>query len=96
MKQIFLRFASQSEAITALTSCGLAFTTNEGMVFDTNVDMVGTLYTPVVMDGEKVITEPVKKDGYHVNLLTESLHKELAPYEIKPVTPDRVFAGWNK
>jgi len=42
-----------------------------------------------------VVSEPTKKDGWHVNIILASdLPEELQEFVVEPVTPNRRFAGF--
>ena len=104
----YLRFNSQEEAETKLTEVGYKHedTFNEetrtyyaikDQVGD--IDIVGDIYNNdgVYENGEDgfpvVVTEPTKKDGFHVNIiLNGELPEELGGYSVEPVNPYRVFA----
>lgn len=77
MRAFYLSFPSLASATEALTAAGLV---RDDGGFDGNVDAGGRL-------GER-------PDGtFLANLLCESLHEALVPYEVHPATPDQVFAG---
>lgn len=89
MIQVFLKFPSKEVAD------GLLATIDEH-----SLDVIGIIYEPpVVEEGAEgvliVTTPPVAKDGYHVNALLEEVPEDLLDYVVTPVTPSRVFAGWE-
>jgi len=62
------------------------------------VDVIGDIYTSGVYDIDSegtpiTIEEPIKLDGYHINIIGE-LSEELEVYRIEsPQTPYRIFSG---
>lgn len=63
-----------------------------------NLDVIGESWrNDAVLDAQgKVITPATKRDGYFVNLIWDGpIPPMLRAFEIFPVTPFRVFAGWG-
>lgn len=103
----YLKFPDKETALSALQAANLTYIdpeTNEVKVITAShthaVDDIGDIYTPGVYktDEEGNITtvkEPVKLDGYHINIIGD-LTEELEVYKIEPPqTPYRVFAGYQ-
>lgn len=104
----YLRFISQEEADTKLEEVGYKHedTFNEETrtyyaVKDQvgDIDIVGEIYNNdgVYETGEDgfpvVVTEPTKKEGYHVNIILQGeLPEELEEFVVVPTNPYRVFA----
>jgi len=60
-----------------------------------NIDIIGTIYKGGEFDEEgNVIAAPIAMSGWHVNVsLVDGEDAEiLAPFEVNPVTPERVWA----
>lgn len=56
------------------------------------MDIIGTIYTPAVLDAEgNVVTEPQAIPGWHINAPAEVEGWEA--YQVFPETPMRVYAG---
>ena len=107
----YLKFASKEEADTILTEVEYLRTFEENeesrsyyTVGDTpgGIDVVGEIwnddgvYETDEETGEiTVISEPTKKDGWHVNvILVGELPETLVGYIVEQETPNRVFAGF--
>jgi len=103
----YLKFPDQETALAVLQASNLTYTdlqTEEVKVISAThthvVDVIGDIYTPGVYDIDEegnptTITEPVKLDGYHINIIGD-LTEELQSYKIEPPqTPHRVFAGYQ-
>jgi len=101
----YLRFPDQETALSVLQAANLTYTdsqTEEIKVITAThthaVDAIGDIYTPGVYDIDEegnliIITESIKLDGYHINIIGD-LTEELQYYKIEPPqTPYRVFAG---
>lgn len=104
----YLRFASQEEADTKFTEVGYKHedTFNEETrtyyaVKDQvgDIDIVGEIYNndgvyETDEDGfPVVVTEPTKKEGYHVNIILQgALPEALEEFVVVPTNPYRVFA----
>ena len=104
----YLRFSSQEEAETKLTEVGYKHEDTFNEVTRTyyaikdqvgDIDIVGEIYNNdgVYETGEDgfpvVVTEPTKKDGFHINIiLNGELPEVLGGYSVEPVNPHRVFA----
>lgn len=60
-----------------------------------NVDVIGTMYNSDAVIGADgtVITPATAQPGYHVNIADDACPAALAPYEVFPATPSRVFGG---
>jgi len=104
----YLRFNSQEEADTKLTEVGYKHedTFNEEtrtyyavkeQVGD--IDVVGDVYNNdgVYETGEDgmpiVVSEPTKKDGWHINVILQgALPEALEEFVVTPANPYRVFA----
>lgn len=102
----YLRFPDQETALSVLQEANLTYTdpqTQEVKVVTAThthaVDVIGDIYTSGVYctDGNGnfiPVEEPVKLDGYHINIIGD-LTEELMDYKIDPPqTPYRVFAGY--
>lgn len=95
MTDIYLKFASEAEAMNAL-----AFAVSDGRwivgTHDWALDPVGTivLEQPTYDADGNALTEAVFADGYHVNirLLTPGSIPDLSVYEVHPSNPRRVWA----
>ena len=107
----YLRFASQEEADQKLTEVNYLRTYEEDEEVRTfysvgdipgGIDIVGEIwnddgvYETDEETGEiSVISEPTKKDGWHVNvILASDLPEELQEFVVEPATPNRRFAGF--
>jgi len=107
----YLKFASQEEADEKLTEVNYLRTYEEDeevRIFYTvgdipgGIDIVGEIwnddgvYETDEDTGElSVISEPTKKDGWHVNIILASdLPEELQEFVVEPITPNRRFAGF--
>ena len=56
------------------------------------MDIIGTIYTPAVLDAEgNVVTEPQAIPGWHIN--TPDVIEGWEAYRVFPETPMRVYAG---
>jgi len=104
----YLRFNSQEEADTKLTEVGYKHedTFNEETrtyyaVKDQvgDIDVVGEIYNNdgVYETGEDgmpvVVSEPTKKDGWHINVILQgALPEALEEFVVTPANPYRVFA----
>jgi hypothetical protein len=105
MLDYYLKFSSQEEAFTALKDAGYTSTGEEGKEFIISathqycVDEVGTIYkggkSGFNEQGETVmIEEPVKLDGYHINIriLSGDIANNLRKFVIdNPNTSYRIF-----
>lgn len=98
MTPYYLKFTDESAAITALAQYRI--TDDHGnqqwqTASHTHaLDAVGTIYKPtgVMLQsemGEYPQMAPI--NGYHVNLMIDTLPVELDAYVINPVTPSRVW-----
>ena len=66
------------------------------------IDVVGEIWnddgvyeTDEETDEITVVSEPTKKDGWHVNIIIASdLPEELQEFVVEPATPNRRFAGF--
>jgi len=103
----YLRFNSQEEADTKLTEVGYKHedTFNEETrtyyaVKDQvgDIDVVGEIYNNdgVYETGEDgmpvVVSEPTKKDGWHINVILQgALPEALEEFVVTPANPYRVF-----
>jgi len=98
----FLKFADEAEANAALFT---EQTNVQGDVVETvlvpkyaAVDVVGTIYKPTgkVLPAEdesgEAVDEMAPIDGWHVNVRHTDEAPELAPYQVFPVTPARMWA----
>lgn len=87
----FLKFASEAEAIAAL-SC---YRDADGWIAASHshaLDVIGEIVTPAVLDAEgNVVTPPVALDGYHVNLRGR-LPAGCEANVVVPTSPTRGFA----
>lgn len=103
----YLRFPDQETALSVLQAANLTYIdleTEEIKVISAThthaVDVIGDIYTSGVYGTDEegnpiTITEPVKLDGYHINIIGD-LTEELESYRIDPPqTPYRVFAGYQ-
>jgi hypothetical protein len=103
----YLKFPDQETALSVLQSANLTYTnpeTEEIKVITAThthaIDVIGDIYTSGVYDTDSegtpiTVEEPVKLDGYHINIIGE-LTEELETYKIDPPqTPYRVFAGYQ-
>lgn len=93
MNQYFLKFTNESTALAALQAVGL----ERGAAAMSNplisVDIIGDLVEPAVYSDDGLeLVPPILLEGFHVNLLCETLPPELAAYSIEPRHPLRVFA----
>ena len=108
----YLRFASQEEADQKLTEVNYLRTYEEDEEVRTfysvgdipgGIDIVGEIwnddgvYETDEETGEiSVISEPTKKDGWHVNIiLAGPLPSALNPFVVTPQNPRRKFAGMD-
>jgi hypothetical protein len=103
----YLRFPDQETALSVLQEANLTYTnpeTGEIKVITAShthaIDVIGDIYTSGVYDidieGTPItVDEPIKLDGYHINMIGE-IYEELKDYIIEPPqTPYRVFAGYQ-
>lgn len=107
----YLKFSSKEEADIVLADVEYLRSFEEDeqtityyTVGDTpgSIDIVGEIwnddgvYETDPETGElTVISEPTKKDGWHVNIiLAADLPESLQQYIVEPVTPSRRFAGF--
>jgi hypothetical protein len=93
----FLKFTDEAEANEVLF-------TEQGDVVETvlvpkyaAVDVVGTIYKPTgkmlkAKKGEEPMPEMAPLDGWHVNVRHTAEAPELAPYQVFPATPSRMWA----
>lgn len=105
MIDYYLKFSSQEEAFAALKDAGYTSTDEEGKEFIISathqycVDEVGTIYSGGKWgfneQGEIItIEEPVKLDGWHINIriLSGDISENLLDYVIKtPKKPYRIY-----
>ena len=84
MKAIYLKFPSEVDLSEYLGR------DTEGY----SVDVIGTIYTSAVMDGDEVVSPAVALDGWHVNMLVPDDFDVFAEYEVIPILPRRIFGGW--
>jgi len=105
MLDYYLKFSSQEEAFTALKDAGYTSADEEGKEFIISathqycVDEVGTIYKGGKWEpneqGEMVtIEEPVRLDGWHINvrILSGDIADSLREFVIgNPKTPYRIF-----
>ena len=84
MKAIYLKFPSEVD-VSEYVGRDV-----EGI----SVDVIGTIYTSAVMDGDVVVSPAVAKDGWHVNMLVPDTFDVFAEFEVVPTSPRRVFGGW--
>jgi hypothetical protein len=95
----FLRFDTEAEANAALYD---EQTNVDGDVVETvlvpkyaAVDVIGTIYEPtgeMIQTDEGEVPEMAPIDGWHVNVRHTAEAPELAPYQVFPVTPARMWA----
>jgi hypothetical protein len=95
----FLKFADEAEANAALFT---EQTNVQGDVVETvlvpkyaAVDVIGTIYKPTgqtIQTDEGEVPEMAPLDGWHVNVRHTDETPELAPYQVFPVTPARMWA----
>ena len=103
----YLRFPDQETALSVLQAANLTYIDPETKqpkdITATHthaIDVIGDIYTPGVYGTDEngniiTIQEPVKLDGYHINIVGD-LTEELEVYKINPPqTPYRVFAGYQ-
>ena len=100
----YLRFPDQETALSVLQEANLTYTnpeTGEIKVITAShthaIDVIGDIYTSGVYDIDSegtpiTIEEPIKLDGYHINIIGE-LSEELQEYMVTPQNPYRIFAG---
>jgi len=99
---MFLKFADEAEANAALFT---EQTNVDGDIVETvkvpkyaAVDVVGVIYKPTgnVLPAEdesgEAVDEMAPIDGWHVNVRHTDEASELAPYQVFPVTPARMWA----
>lgn len=105
MIDYYLKFSSKEEAFTALKDVGYTSADENGNEFiisathDYCIDEVGIIYKGGKWDfneqGEMItIEEPVKLDGYHINvrILSGDIAENLKTFVIdNPKTPHRIF-----
>ena len=104
MLDYYLKFSTEEEAFQAFKEAGYTSQDEEGKEFvisathDYCVDLVGSIYKGGKWEyqGEEFVTieEPVKLDGYHVNvrILRGDIADNLRPFVIdNPQTPYRIF-----
>lgn len=101
MKPIYLRFSSENEAMEVLdpychmddSGKFLAGKDTEGY----SVDIIGTMYTfdaaTLPEFGREIPLAALL--GFHVNMLVPDDFDEFSVFEIFPVSPSRVFAGFS-
>jgi hypothetical protein len=95
----FLKFADEAEANAALFT---EQTNVQDDVVETvlvpkyaAVDVVGTIYKPtgkMLTTDEGPVPEMAPLDGWHANVRHTDDAPELAPYQVFPVTPARMWA----
>jgi hypothetical protein len=97
----FLKFTDAAEANAALFT---EQTNVQGDVVETvlvpkyaAVDVVGVIYKPTgkmlkAKKGEEPMPEMALLEGWHVNVRHTAEAPELAPYQVFPVTPARMWA----
>ena len=107
----YLKFASKEEANQKLTEVNYLRTYEEDEEVRTyyttgdipgGIDIVGEIwnddgvYETDEETGEiSVISEPTKKDGWHINIILSSdLPEEFQEFIVEPSTPSRRFAGY--
>jgi len=107
----YLRFTSQEQADQKLTEVNYLRTYEEDEEVRTyyttgdipgGIDVVGEIWNDdgvYEIDEETgeitVISEPTKKDGWHINIILSSdLPEELQEFIVEPSTPSRRFAGY--
>ena len=107
----YLRFTSQEKADQKLTEVNYLRTYEEDEEVRTyyttgdipgGIDVVGEIWNDdgvYEIDEETgeitVISEPTKKDGWHINIILSSdLPEELQEFIVEPSTPSRRFAGY--
>ena len=105
MIDYYLKFSSQEEAFIALKVAGYTSADEEEKEFIISathsycIDEVGTIYKGGKWEPNEVgemitIEEPVKLDGYHINvrILSGDIAENLKPFVIdNPKTPYRIF-----
>lgn len=100
MQPMYLKFNTNEEAEAALIDAGFTRDTESGILYhaDMYLDIVGDLFTatgPVSMDEDgKEYPTAVKLDGWHVNMLVDTLPVNLLPYVVMVNSPARVWAGY--
>ena len=106
MIDYYFKFLSEEEAFQVFKNAGYTSQNEEGQEFvisathSYSIDLIGDIYEggmwePNENDEIIMIEEPVKIDGYHVNMriLSGDIDETLRPYIIdRPITPYRVFA----
>jgi len=107
----YLRFTSQEQADQKLTEVNYLRTYEEDEEVRTyyttgdipgGIDIVGEIWNDdgvYEIDEETgeitVISEPTKKDGWHINIILSSdLPEEFQEFIVEPSTPSRRFAGY--
>jgi len=106
----YLRFTSQEQADQKLTEVNYLRTYEEDEVrtyyttgdIPGGIDIVGEIWNDdgvYEIDEETgeitVISEPTKKDGWHINIILSSdLPEEFQEFIVEPSTPSRRFAGY--
>lgn len=104
----YLRFASQEEADIKFTEVGykheVTFNDETRTYYAVkdqvgDIDIIGDIYNNdgvYEIDGDGfpvVVTEPTKKEGYHVNIVLQgALPEALEEFVVVPTNPYRVFA----
>jgi hypothetical protein len=105
MLDYYLKFTTEEEAFQAFKEAGYTSQDEKGKEFvisathEVCVDLVGSIYKggkwePNEQGGMIMIEEPVKLDGYHVNvrILRGDIADNLRPFVIdNPQTPYRIF-----
>lgn len=93
MNQYFLKFTNETIALTALRDGGVILEDGSNANPLISVDLIGDLVEPAVYNDDGLeLVPPILLEGFHVNLLCESLPPELDAYSISPRHPLRVFA----
>jgi len=107
----YLRFTSQEQADQKLTEVNYLRTYEDNEEIRTyyttgdipgGIDIVGEIwnddgvYETDEETGEiTVVSEPTKKEGWHINIILSSdLPEELQEFIVEPSTPSRRFAGF--
>ena len=95
----FLKFADEADANAALFD---EQTHVDGDTVETvkipryaAVDVIGTIYKPtgeMIQTDEGEVPEMAPLDGWHANVRHTDEAPELAPYQVFPVTPARMWA----
>lgn len=90
----YFKFTNEAQATATLRAASLYKGPQDER--NPNLDVIGESWRSPTINPDGSVTPGTKRDGYFVNLMWDGpIPPMLVPFEIVPVTPFRVFAGWG-